>query len=161
MSLLERLDKHYKDIGVSASSYCNFVADNYRCNESIARFLSTVIYKNKRINTQIFVDVHPRASFPFIFYCCDIDRVVRAPQESAFEVEADAVLNQLDYYLDKSKCPREWRSYQFSVITPTRNQVSSCIKDLFSILNQFRSILLDKSSMIKKTGRKYTYFQLM
>ena len=129
ISLLERLESHYKYIGASALCYHNVVADNYRCNESIARFLSTVFY-NRRINTHTFVDVHPRASFPFIFYCCDIEhaRVVRAPQESAFEVEADAVLEQLDYYLDKSRRPRDWRTYQFSVITPTRNQVSSCIK---------------------------------
>ena len=122
ISLLERLENHYKSIGGPALSYCTVVVDNYRCNESITHFLSTVFY-DQRINTQMFVDVHPRASFPFIFYCCDIDRAVRAPQESAFEVEADAVLNQLDYYFHKSRRPRKWSSCQLSVITPTRNQV--------------------------------------
>ena len=128
ISLLERLENHYKTIGDPALPYFTVVVDNYRSNESITHFLSTVFYDQK-INTKSTVDIHPKALFPFIFYCSDIDRAVRAPQEAAFEAEADAIVNQLNYYFLKSRSPRKWDSYQLSVITPTRNQVFLFIKD--------------------------------
>ena len=122
---MERLQKKYKGYGGDAEQYLKILTDGYRCNEDITNFLSTLFY-NRKVKSRVQVPTHPRAKFPFVFYCCDVDRTVRAPQEPAFDVEADAVLQQLKYYVNH-RWPRDWGEQNMndlSVITPMRNQVS-------------------------------------
>lgn len=126
ISLLERLEKKYEEISGNALQYCNILTDNYRCNQQIAKFLSKLFYSGKA-HHKISVPFLPKMKSAFVFYCCDVEQLDRAPQEATFEVEADAVIRQLKFYYRNG---RDFKSKQndsntdtVSVITPNRNQV--------------------------------------
>lgn len=167
VSLLERLQKKYKGYGGDAEQYLKILTDGYRCNEYITNFLSTLFY-NRKVKSRVQVPTHPRAKFPFVFYCCDVDRTVRAPQEPAFDVEADAVLQQLKHYFHH-RWPRDWGEQNMndlSVITPMRNQVNLIRKKLDGQLkkvnvlptymiqgHEFRSVFLSTCEPLEQDGR--------
>lgn len=124
ISLLERLEHLYLRNGYPATSYLNKLTDNYRSNKSIVHFLSSIFY-DEQITTKLPIQLHHKTSFPFVFYCSDVDRVIRAPQEDTFEVEANAVLAQVNFY------KKVWDYSELSIIAPTRNQVY-CVACLYS-----------------------------
>ena len=127
ISLLERLEQLYLRNGYPATSYLNKLTDNYRSNQSIVQFLSTIFY-DEQITTKLPIQLHHTTSFPFVFYCSNVEfvhRIIRAPQEDTFEVEADAVLYQVNFY------KKGWDYSELSIIAPTRNQVY-CVACLYN-----------------------------
>ena len=133
ISMLERLEKKYEEIGDRAVQYRAVLNDNYRCNQQITEFLSKLFYNGKaRSKVSIPMNPKPKMILPFSFYCSDVEQYVRAPQESTFEAEADAVINQLNFYYDPHLRKGKLSNMdKISVITPNRDQVHTCSKLIF------------------------------
>ena len=124
ISLLERLEGRYNEIGDLTKGYVNVLTENYRNTEVIANFLGDLFYST-RIAPKSKVRPHPNRKFPFVFYCCDVESVERVPLEPTLEVEANAVIDQVQ------KCLRSWpkcwgkrNTEDVCVIAPTRSQVT-------------------------------------
>ncbi len=141
ISLLERLEKKYNEIGERASLHHAVLSDNYRCNQQITEFLSKLFY-NGKAHSKVSIPLHPKSKMiPFVFYCCDVERFVKTPQESFFEAEADAVINQLAYYYNYHS--RNNTSIdKISVITPNRDQVHLKLIIIHAVYIIIRSIII-------------------
>lgn len=127
ISLLERLKQRYQSFGQPSLQYSKVLTTNYRCHEAVTQFLSKLFYDNQLVSN-CNPPRHPRAFYPFVFFCSDIERLVRAPREAAYDCEAKVILEQLGFYFDK--WPRRWGSHslnEIGIISPTRNQVCQCL----------------------------------
>ena len=127
MSLLERLEKRYDDIGPKALCYLIQLDINYRCHPVITRLLSNVIYKYPITSGLSPSKQHPKAkNCPYIFYCSDMTDDPTFDSKEFMKIEADAVINQLKTFFSAGKWPKSWKDFALHdvcVMSSFRTQV--------------------------------------
>lgn len=125
-SLLERLHKHYKDLGGTALAHMVELKTNYRCNAEIMKLPNQLFYEGKVIPRPIRADTHPDFKYPLVFICSSLSKKVD------HALEAKILLHEL-YQRVVCKWPRrEWGSEDLSkvsLITASRPQV--CYFDFY------------------------------
>ena len=129
-SLLERLEKKYRDIAVIQQDfmYLQYLATNYRCCTEIVKFLSNTIYKYPiACAPEAYSEKqHPAIRYPLVFYWCNCNDTPSKDLKGLMEFVADAVVKQAQHYF--SSWPREWAHIKMRdvcVISPFRTQVSN------------------------------------
>ena len=126
VSLLERLEKHYQQVGEDALHYLVRLVTNYRCHKDIMSLAKKLLYKSFLKSEAPANSTHPRALFPLILVCSSIS----PPQPSenpVNELEARVVIEQLSKYAPGWPQDRGGKTFdplQFCVMSPSRSQVS-------------------------------------
>lgn len=129
VSLLERLQNCYQELGAAAQQHCVTLVTNYRCHSGIIQLAAELFYETPLHcwdQQKTDSSAHPDAPFPLQFVCSSIDDTVSSIAESANESEARIALNQAHNYA--AKWPVEgWGPpdlNQVCFVSTTRSQVS-------------------------------------
>ena len=125
MSLLERLERRYDEIG--GVLHLIHLDVNYRCHPMLTKFLADVVYKypiksadNYSKKEHLF-DV---AVCPCFFYCCHINSDVPSDRH-AMETEAKAVVSLLEEHEFQTEVPKF--DDNVCIVSSVRKQVSIVI----------------------------------
>ena len=125
MSLLERLEKRYDEIGPKALCYLIQLDINYRCHPVITTLLSNVIYKYPIQSGLSPSKQHPKAkNCPCIFYFSDMTDNLTLDSEYFMKIEADAVINQLKIFFSAGKSWKDFDLNDVCVMSSFRTQVN-------------------------------------
>ena len=129
VSLLERLEKHYQQVGGAAMDYLVRLVTNYRCHGDILSLAEELFYKSS-LKSEVPADsTHPEAPFPLIFVCSSISPP-QPGENPVNELEARVVIEQLSKYAPgwpQDRWGENFDPSQICIMSPSRSQVSSCI----------------------------------
>lgn len=122
MSLLERLERRYDEIGVAL--HLIHLDVNYRCHPMLTKFLADVVYKYPITSA---VNCSTRTDCPCLFLCCHINSDVPS-NASAMEIEAKAVISWLEKLESEAKVPKD-KIFEdnICVVSSVRKQVDLAI----------------------------------
>ncbi|XP_019848953.1 PREDICTED: uncharacterized protein LOC109580354 isoform X2 [Amphimedon queenslandica] len=101
MSLLERLERQYDEIGGTLPLIHLDV--NYRCHPMLTQFLAEVVYKYP---IKSAANCSTRTACPCLFHCCHINSDVPS-NAIAMEIEAKAVISWLEKLESEAKIPKD------------------------------------------------------
>ena len=125
VSLLERLEKHYQEVGGAALHYLVRLVTNHRCHEDILSLAEELFYKPD-LKSKVPVDsTHPDAPFPLTFVCSSISP--HQPSEDPVnELEARVVIEQMSKYTTGWPQDRWGTKHpsEICIMSPSRRQVS-------------------------------------
>ena len=130
VSLLERLEKHYQQVGGAALLYLVRLVTNYRCHGDILSLAEELFYKSA-LKSEVSVEsTHPEAPFPLIFVCSSVD-LPRPGEDLVNELEARMVIEQLSKYAPgwpKDRWGAKLDPSQICIMSASRSQVSwNCV----------------------------------
>lgn len=126
LSLLERLQLEYENIGEPARDYLLTLSNNYRCHKDILDIPHQLFYSGLTSKARK-AEPHPKAPYPLLFVCSNLSTDVCSP-----ELEAQVLLDQVNYFVEH--WPRNNASWgdcdlnKISVVTSTRPQVKCKIR---------------------------------
>ena len=121
LSLLERLQEKYKEIGKPARDYLVSLSTNYRCHKDILAIPHKLFYSGLESKAQK-ADPHPKAPYPLLFICSNLTSNVCSP-----EIEAEVLLEQVKFFVQHWPKNSSWGEYELNkiaVVTSTRPQVN-------------------------------------
>ena len=125
ISLLERLEMHYKKCGGNALSYLFKLVTNYRCHEDILSLAEKLFYEPPLKSVVPATSTHPDAPFPLVFICSDLQQP--QPSENPInELEARIVIEQLSKFAPgwpQDSWGAKLDPTQICVMSPSRTQV--------------------------------------
>ena len=123
ISLLERLQKEYNEIGGRTNEYSLTLSTNYRCHNHILAIPHQLFYNGLKSKAYKAIP-HPQAPYPLLFICSNLTSNVLS---SVSDQEAQLLLEQVTAFVDQRTWPKEqWGKYDLSsiaVVTATRTQV--------------------------------------
>lgn len=125
LSLLERLQMKYEEIGQPAKDYLVTLSNNYRCHQDILAIPHQLFYSGLK-SKALEADPHPKAPYPLLFICSNLTSNVCSP-----EIEAHILLEHVNFFVQHWPSKnRTWGDYELkkiAVVTSTRPQVRSLI----------------------------------
>ena len=101
VSLLERLEKKYDEIGSSALCYCIKLYINYRCHPVVTSLLCDILYKYPLESS--LSPSKQSLDCPCVFYCSTVTDDLTFDSSDFMDIEADAVVSQL------KSCFQNWK----------------------------------------------------
>ena len=125
VSLLERLEKHYQQVGGNALDYMVQLVTNYRCHKDIMSLSNELFYKSLLKSGVQDDSTHPDAPFPLIFVCSSINPL-QPGEDPVNELEAGVVIEQMSKYVRNWPKDR-WGTLlpsEICIMSPSRRQVS-------------------------------------
>ena len=119
---------------------------SYCCHPEITRLLSDLFYPGYDPITpsqlSMIVLIHPKAPYPFVFYCSDCTDLAKKAgikcKETgikAEQIDAEAVIYQLNYYC--RNWPKEWSTFKITdvcVVSADRSQVGKALYSIVSLI---------------------------
>ena len=126
VSLLERLEKYYQQIGGVATQYISTLVTNYRCHRDILNIVQNLFYASNLKCAAPDDSTHPLSSFSLHFVCSSITPPPHSSENPVNNLEADVVVDQLLRFTPGWPQDR-WGKFDpldICLISPSRSQVS-------------------------------------
>ena len=101
VSLLERLEKKYNEIGPSALCYLIKLDINYRCHPVVTSLLCDILYKYPLESN--LSPSKQNLDCPCFFYCSTVTDDLTFDSRDLMDIEADAVVSRLKHYFRSSE----------------------------------------------------------
>lgn len=120
LSLLERLQMVYKNIGDKANGYTLTLSTNFRCHEDIVAIPHQLFYNGLKSKACEAIP-HPQAPYPLLFVCSNLSSNL-----CSSELEAQLLMEQVNAFIGRHWPRQCWGKYDISkiaIVTATRPQV--------------------------------------
>ncbi len=129
ISLLERLQQLYKDIGEAANDYHATLVTNYRCHPKIL----TITEVHYELPLKSY---HSDESFPLLFVCSSIEAEQNGDADSGRnELEVRITLEEINRL--SKQWPTGWDVTKVGFLSPKRSQVSTLCSIAKNLLDNY------------------------
>ena len=123
-SLLERMIRHYGNMGTVARQHVANLVTNYRCHASILKLPEALFYKVP-LPCNSASKTHPDAAYPYLFVCSGVREGKVPGERSTSRKEAEIVMRQVKRFTEPWPT-REWGNKSLQkvcVMSSSRSQV--------------------------------------
>lgn len=126
MSLFQRLQSHYQNLGIVATKNIATLSANYRCHEDILSLVGGLFYNNAlhwAVSEQP-PSTHPKYKYPLVFICSDVNRYTTSGDNNSIEA---AIIVERAISIAKS-VPTSWPKPlmpHIFIVSPCEEQVNN------------------------------------